>query len=412
MTSLWIGTYPSEVPGAEGIWSARIDPVTGALSGAVRRAHSHSPSFLALHPQARVLFAVDEREPGMIHAFAVPEGNDARAADGGLARVWSAPSGGGLPCHITIDDGAAWISNYGSGTLTTVPLGPDGLPVHRPGTPVTHQHSGRGPDPDRQRGPHVHSTARTPDGRFAWVADLGTDEIRRYRIREARDGTAGLEPNGIAVRFPAGTGPRHMAIHPDGLVFVAGELGNRVHIVQIHPDDGSGTHLGSVPGCVTPPSAIGAQPSHIALNAQGTRLFLAVRGTDVVSTFRVVPTARGATPVPAVIPDAADQPGRRTHPTQPILEHLGDTRVSGLWPRHFVVLPIAPTQDGAHTPEGTGDADASETAVRTADRLVIANQNSRTVVVIDIDSAGNGTERGQLTLPVPPSCVVVDGHLR
>ena len=381
---LWIGTYPGDVPGAEGIWDVSIDPVTGELGAPVRLAEAQSPSYLAKHPHAPVLYAVDESETGEVSAFTI-------APDGGLTHAWTGSSGGTHPCHVTADDGVVCVSNYGSGALGAITLGTDGLPI---GASRSYPHSGTGGNPDRQSGPHVHSSGRTVDGRFVWVADLGTDEVWRYRLDERPsefDSTPPLEPDGIAVAMPAGSGPRHMAFHRSGLVFVVGELDNAVHVVRFNPADGSGTLLGTVPACVTPTpqGAPGAFPSHVTLNDSGTRLYIGIRGTDVVSAFAVFPDGAGpgGTGLDGEGPDGGGAVG--TGPVAAWIEHLGDTPVGGAWPRHIAVISAPDDADGGPV-----------------DRVIVANQNSADLVVLDIDAAGRGTQRSTIEFPVPPACVL------
>lgn len=371
--SLWIGTYPGPDgrDAGEGIWRVELDDETGELTSGERVVACASPSFLALHPRTGFLYAVDESDEGAVSAYAPAQGSGA----GVLDHVWTGSSGGSAPCHLAVVDDAVWVSNYGSGTFATVRLSASGEPT---GVVDEFAHSGSGPDLDRQTSPHVHSSALTPDGRFAWVADLGTDEVWRYELppttpttpttAAATDDAPPVRPHGIAVALAPASGPRHMAFHASGVAFVAGELDNSVSIVRIASDTGAGAVVGSVPACTTT-SDVGSYPSHIALNASGTRLYVAVRGPDVIGTFAVHPSNDPEAPV--------------------TLEYLGDTSVGGQWPRHLAVLPA---------PEG----DDSEPV----DRIVVANQNSNTLVVLDIDSAGRGTQRSRMDFPVPPACVL------
>lgn len=367
MHLLTVGTYPTGGgPGTgEGIWSLPIDTSTGALGAPALLAEAASPSFLAPAPSGAHVYAVSEQTVGGVAAFRSPEsGTPALVAAG------RASSAGADPCHVVAHADALWVSNYSSGTFTVVPLGPGGdLDPQVPSQ--TFEHSGSGPVLDRQEGPHAHSSLATPCGRFAWVMDLGTDEVRRYR---RRDEGALLDADGIAVTFPAGTGPRHAAVHPSGTVFVVGELDNSVHVVRTDPGTGGGVPVASVPACLTPSrEGVVPLPSHVALSADGTRLYVGVRGPDVVATFAVREgTGRGG------------QDGAAGESTQVTLEHLADTSVSGVWPRHFAVLA---GDDGA-------------------DLVVVANQESSTVVALRIDPVtGAGAAVDQVTVPAP-ACIV------
>ncbi len=356
---LLIGSYPGPdgPDSGEGIWQVALAHETGELVEAQRVAVCTSPSFLARQDSSGVVYAATEGDDGVVTAFAPTE-------DGGLTQVWAGSSGGTHPCHLQMGPDAVWVSNYGSGTFATVRLNADGVPT---GEVDEFAHTGSGPNQDRQTAPHVHSSGQTVDGRFAWVADLGTDEVWRYEVAPS-GAPQPVVPAGIAVELAPGSGPRHMAFHPAGVAFVAGELDNSVSVVLVDPATGAGSVLDRVAAC-TSTAEIGAYPSHIALNDAGTRLYVGVRGPDVIGTFAVHTTQDPAAPV--------------------TLEFLGDTVIGGQWPRHLAVLP-AP-------------ADAQGQPV---DRIVVASQNSNELVVLDIDAAGSGIERSRMELPVPPACVL------
>ena len=373
MHRLFVGTYPSgDGPGSgEGIWSVRLDAETGELADPRLLVEAPSPSFVALSASGERLYAVSEQTHGTVAAFAVTSADDAPQ----LAEVGAAGSGGADPCHLVAHDRELWVSNYSSGTFGVVSLDEAGDLLPGAGA-VDHGHAGSGPVLDRQEGPHAHSSLATPCGRFAWVMDLGTDEVRRYR--RVADGPSGdptvlgsvavaatVVPDGIAVRFPAGTGPRHAVIHPSGTAFVVGELDAAVHVVRTDPGSGGGVPVGSVPACVTPSrDGVTPLPSHVALSADATRLYVGVRGPDVVSTFAVHVDERAG------------------HAT---LEHLADTSVTGRWPRHFAVVE---TDDGA-------------------DLVVVANQESGALVALRVDrETGVGRAVGEVEIPAP-ACVVL-----
>ena len=163
--ALWVGTYPAD--GGEGIWRVRVDPATGALSDPRLVVETPSPSFLALHPDGRTLYAVAEVDEGAVTAFAV--------SPDGLAPVGTRPTGGALPCHVVATADALYVANYGSGGFTTFGLAADGGFT---AGPEVHGNTGSGPVTDRQEGPHAHYIGIVGDE--VWVSDLGTDELRRY----------------------------------------------------------------------------------------------------------------------------------------------------------------------------------------------------------------------------------------
>jgi len=312
---------------------------------------------VALSPDERTLYAVDEGTDGALSAFTV----DALDGDRLELRATVA-SGGADPCHVVASPGAVWVANYSSGTFTTVSVDGSGAFA---GAPVTFGGEGSGPVADRQEGPHAHFVAATPDGSAVWVVDLGADRVRRYRV--TADGS-GVEPAGVAATLPAGAGPRHLAFGlpgtaGEGFAFVVGELDNQVHVLALRTDDDgllAAEPVAAVPACATPsPDGVGAFPSHVAPSSDGSRLYVAVRGPDVVAVLDLVPEGTGVR-----------------------LAHRADAPLEGVWPRHFAVID---TEDG--------------------DVLVVAAQDSSTVEALRIRTDGAAEPLASLTLP-SPACVV------
>jgi len=336
-TPLWIGTFPhagigTEAGLGEGVWRVDLDAATGALGEPRLVVETPAPTFVATHPSGRWLYAVGESAPGSVTAFEV-------GGDHGLTARATVASGGVSPCHLLVVDDTLYVANYVDGVLGVVPLTPDGAfapQVVASGDPAqAFDHSGTGPDADRQEGPHAHFVALTPDRRHVLVVDLGTDELRRYA--RAADGT--LTPDGVAATLAPGTGPRHVAFAADGArLYVAGELDASVHVLLWDAATATGTAVQRVPAVPADDLADGVRrsPSHVLLD--GDRLVLGVRalglrGPDVVSVFDV--HADGSLS------------GPRTH------------RLSGPTPRHLDVVhgwTVVALQDAhalvVHDPRG------------------------------------------------------------
>ncbi|ACZ23090.1 3-carboxymuconate cyclase [Sanguibacter keddieii DSM 10542] len=356
---LLVGTYPtSGGPGSgEGIWSVDLDPRTGELSGAHQLVEVASPSFLALHPDGTTVVAVSETEQGRVSTFSL--------SGDGLVLTSSASTGGADPCHLVVDERDVWVANYSSGSLAALTLTESGT---LGGALATFAHSGSGPVRERQRGPHAHYVQAVGE-RHLWVSDLGTDEVRRYR-RTATPGV--LVADGLALALPPGTGPRHVALGDDGTAFVVGELDSRVHVVRVE-QDGSATHLGSVPACDTPSPEAGSFPSHLALSADGSRLYVGVRGPDVLATFAV----------------------ERDDEGQPVLRHLADSPLGVVWPRHLAVLT-------AHAADPT----LSGRPAQADDLVVVAGQTSGGVTVLRVDhESGQAEPVSSVDIPAP-ACIL------
>lgn len=226
--AIWIGTFPHDGMGTpaghgEGIWRAELDSTSGELSRLEQVAVTPAPTFLATHPGGRWLYAVGEDAQGTVTAFEIDD-------DGALHARATLASGGASPVHLTLapDLRALYVTNYSSGTLGVVPLTGDGAfaaPAHGPAQVFGHE--GTGPDPTRQEAPHAHFVAA--HGEEVLVVDLGVDAVRRYTV--GSDGA--LAAAGLAAELPPGTGPRHLALSPDGArCYVVGELDVTLHVLE------------------------------------------------------------------------------------------------------------------------------------------------------------------------------------
>ncbi|MFE5342325.1 lactonase family protein [Isoptericola sp. NPDC056578] len=353
---LWVGTYPQPGGGpgsGESIWRVALD-TDGAVRSAVPAVAATSPSFLALHPSGRTLYAVGETPAGTVTAFRVEDGDDgARLAPSG-----SLASGGDDPCHVLALGDTVWVANYGDGVAASVDVDPATGDLAAEGV-VAHPGVGSGPVVERQAGPHAHFVAEA--GADVLVCDLGADVVRRYPAAGA-DAVAAAD---VAAVLPPGTGPRHLVPLPDGSLVVVGELDARAHVLVRDGD-------GWTPATSTPVSPAAAQgrdfPAHVTLSADGARLHVGLRGADVLAVLAV--GTDGGTPV---------------------LEHLADVPLGdGAWPRHHAVL--------SSTPQGSGSA---------AETVVVALQGRSELATVRVDPAtGAGEVVARHALPTPPACVL------
>ena len=192
------GIYVYDFDGRDG--SARI----------VDSVQTSNPSYLAVAPDQKEVYAVSEvvrgGNSGQVKAFSF------NRKTGHLSLVNGEPSMGDNPCYIAVDKTGKWVfvGNYTSGTLALLPIEKNG----RLGTPITSfAHKGHGPNPDRQEGPHVHSTVISPDNRWLFVPDLGVDSLVAYAF-DAGIGSLKRSPD-HSVKLADGSGPRHFDFHPN-----------------------------------------------------------------------------------------------------------------------------------------------------------------------------------------------------
>lgn len=217
---VYFGTYTGEK--SKGIYVARFDSTTGKLSEARLAVETRNPSFLAVHPNGKFLYAVGEvdnthgQRAGAVIAYGFDPGT------GSLTQLNQQTSGGAGPCHISIDatGKCALVANYGSGSIAALPVKPDGTLGE---AATTIQHTGSSVNPQRQAGPHAHFICPSPDNRFALAADLGLDKVLVYQLDAATAKLTTNDPPFAAVAH--GAGPRHLAFHPNGkFVYVINEM--------------------------------------------------------------------------------------------------------------------------------------------------------------------------------------------
>ena len=291
--SVYIGTY-TRGSKSKGIYRTTFDPKTGELSEPVLAGETVNPTFLAIHPTGKFLYAVNEVEDfakgkkvGGVSAFAIGDKGD-------LTLLNARSSGGGGPCHIVTDKAGknALVANYGGGSCAVLPIGSDGKLAKRSSF---HQHEGSSVDKARQEGPHGHSINLDAAEKFAFVADLGLDKILVYRY-DAEKGT--LTPNDPAFfrTFPGG-GPRHFAFHPNGkFAYTNNEMTSSVTAMKYDAEAGK---LGPIHSLKTLPVTVkGNSTAEVIVHPNGKFLYCSNRGHNSIAVFAVDPetgrlTAKG-----------------------------------------------------------------------------------------------------------------------
>src|ERR1700732_559158 len=225
---VYVGTYTNEGSTSKGIYAYRFDPGTAEVTSLGLAAETANPSFLAVHPSHRFLYAVNEfknyagRRSGAVSAFAIDR------TTGKLTLLNEVASKGSDPCYITVDKTGKYVlvPNYTGGSVAVFPVLEDG----RLGEASAFvQHTGHGANPERQAGPHAHSIDLSPDNRFAIVDDLGLDETIVYKFDNTKGSLVPDEP--AFAKADPGAGPRHFALHPNGKFgYVIDEMGSTVSV--------------------------------------------------------------------------------------------------------------------------------------------------------------------------------------
>lgn len=345
---LYVGTYTA-AGRRDGIYLVRMDSDTGALQQVGAVDAGENPSFVTIHPDGRVLYAVNEVAvmggvaTGSVRAFAID------AESGGLTMVNEQPSEGAAPCYVSTDrkGRAVFVANYTGGTIAMLPL--DDTNGLTPAAQVK-QHMGTGPVTARQERAHAHCIIPHPTNTFVLAADLGVDRVMVYRFDDETGVLTHLEQG--HGKLTPGTGPRHLVFHPQlPFVFVSGELNSTVTALRCDPSTGT---LSVAQTLSTLPASWGGAnyPADIHVSPDGRALYVSNRGHNSVAVFSVSDAGRLA--------------------LQQVMSTGGD------WPRNFSLDP-------------------------TGRWLLVANQRSGSIVVFARD-AGSGrlTATSQrLALPSP-----------
>jgi len=276
---VYFGTYTGK-DASKGIYRSKLDAATGKLSDPELAAPVGSPSFLAVHPTKKFLYAVGEssgKDGGGVYAF----GLDAKT--GALTKLNAGTSGGGGPCHVTVSAAGthAIVANYGGGSTAIFKLEADGKLGDRT---AFVQHAGSSKNPARQKEPHSHSGFFTPKGDFALSVDLGLDRIKVFKFDPA---TGKADDDAAAdVVTPPGSGPRHLALAPAAdYGYVCGELDSTVNVVKF--DWAGGKHEVVQTLSTLPEPVKGNSTAECILHPSGRFVYVSNRGHNSVAVFAV-----------------------------------------------------------------------------------------------------------------------------
>jgi len=348
---VYVGTYTG--PTSRGIYAFRFDVATGQSTSLGLVAETPNPSFLAIAPGGRFLYAANEvsdyqgEKSGAVSAYAID------GKSGKLTFLNQVPSGGAGPCHVTLDKTGKYVlvANYDTGSVAVFPVLKDGK-LGEASSVV--QHSGHGADPKRQKGPHAHEIELSSDNRFAIAADLGLDELLVYKFDAAKGTlTANDPPFG---KVDPGAGPRHFAFHPGSrFVYVTNEMTSTATGFSYNAARGTLSKLKSV--STLPEGFKGNNDTaELEMHPDGGFFYVSNRGHDSIALFAVDP-ATGA------------------H------RFVETVSTGGKTPRNFAIDP-------------------------TGTYLFAANQESDNIVIFKIDQkTGHLTPTGQVLAAPSPVCV-------
>jgi 6-phosphogluconolactonase len=341
--------------GHKNINAFRFDLASGALTPLGQVAALAQPSFLAISPNHRFLYAASEgKVPATsgLTAFAID------AATGKLTLLNRQPAGEAGPCYVEIDGSGknALTASYGSGSFTVFPLAANG--ELQPMSASVQDH-GSSVNPVRQKGPHAHCLTVGPGGRFAFGCDLGLDKVMIFKFDPGQGTLVANEP-AFAEDNP-GAGPRHMAFHPNGRwAYLISEMASTLTVFGYDATRGA---LQEIQTESTLPAGFSGRntAAEVAVHPSGKFVYGSNRGDDSIAVFGCDPES-----------------GRLT-----FIERV---RTGGKTPRHFEIDP-------------------------TGRYLLAAYQDSNTIMVFSIDAASGrlrpAGSQAQSDNPMCVRCVMV-----
>lgn len=298
------GTYTAGGPRygtgeSKGIFVSRFDAATGTLSAPALAVQTANPSYLAIHPGRRFLYAVNEhiemagKTPGEVSAFAID------AKTGKLTELNRVPSRGGMPCHVAVDGTGKTlaVANWATGSAAMFALESNGR-IGAPG--ALYQHTA---EPQGQI--HSHAVVFSRDNRFLIETDTGLNSIFVHR----RDGRPDLPP--LKLKTPAN--PRHLVFHPNGKwAYVANEAGPGCTMLRYQ--DGVFEEVGvtrTVPGDYTGR----AIPAEAVMHPSGRYVLISNRGHESIAVLRIDPGDGALTLVEAFQPGGTGARSFNVDPT-------------------------------------------------------------------------------------------------
>jgi len=348
---LYVGTYTSGK--SEGIYLYSLNLTSGELKRIDVTKNVKDPSYLAIAPNRRRLYAVNELEDfggkksGGLSAFAIDQ------RTGSLRLLNQQPSLGGAPCYVVVDQTGKFVlvANYSGGNVAVLPIRRDGSLGE---ATDLKQDSGSSINAERQEGPHAHCIVLDPTNQFAYACDLGTDKIMIFKF-DARRGKL-IPATTPWVQVKPGGGPRHLTFHPRAeYAYVIKELHATVTAFARDRVQGGLKEIQTI--ATLPADFSGADTgADIHVSPNGRFLYCSNRGHDSIAAFRI------------------DQRSGR-------LDFIAHQPTGGKTPRNFAIDPT-----GAF--------------------LLVANQNSDNIVSFRLDpETGRLSATGHVAEVPSPVCL-------
>ncbi|WP_394233302.1 lactonase family protein [Niallia oryzisoli] len=293
----FIGTYTKG--SSEGIYTFTFNTESTKVEDIKVAAKIENPTYLTISSDHQYLYSVaKDGENGGVASFSLNN------ITGELQFLNQQTEKGSPPCHVSVNRDNHYLlsGNYHKGTVEAYIIDQENGTINP--APSKIQHQGR----NTEQIPHTHYAAFTPDEKFISVIDLGIDQLITYQLQNGQLTVV----NHIA--FPAGSGPRHLAFHPNGrFAYIMTEFSSEVIVLQYDANNGAFKEIQTI-------SAIPAdftennQGSAIQLSSDGRFIYAGNRGHNSIALFSIDPETYKLT----------------------FVEHIS---TAGDWPRDFSLDP-------------------------------------------------------------------------
>ena len=272
------GTHPST---AVGIYVFTMDPSDGGLT-LLQIVPASNPSFVALDPTLTHLYSVNEDSAGHVSAYVI------NPANGTLTFLNTASANGQFTTHINVHPSGQYFyaANYGTGSFPVYRILANGSIG-----PMTDEFqsvgNGTGPNPDRQEGPHAHQILTDLGGDHVFGVDLGADKVNALNLDL---GTGLFRANRVPFApVASGSGPRHMAFHPDRQhAYVLDELVSSITVFDYDPVRGAFIWKQTISTLPSDFSGVNTT-AEIRIHPSGQFLYNTNRGHNSVTIFEINP---------------------------------------------------------------------------------------------------------------------------
>jgi 6-phosphogluconolactonase len=281
---VYLGTYTNDK--SKGIYVSRLDLASGALTPPELVAETPNPSFLAVHPSGNFLYAANEvrtlndQPGGAVSGFAVDR------STGKLTALNQQSSRGSGAVYLVVDKAGrnVLVSNYGGGSVAVLPIENDGR--LKPASAFI-QHTAPNAATEKQVRPRAHSVNLDPANRFAYVADLGLDQVRIYRFGSEAGSLEPSEPPFVSL--DPGAGPRHFAFHPKGrFAYVINEKHVTLTAFSHDAERGGLTPIQTISTLPAgEPVEIGYSTAEVQVHPSGRFLYGSNRGHNSIAVFTI-----------------------------------------------------------------------------------------------------------------------------